>query len=151
MDSHYCTPQSRNTILRDSNIAPFPYSLRMGFKERLTEARKAKKLSQEALGQALGGMSKQTISHWENGRYEPSVVQLQRLCEVLDCTADWLILNKSPGKLGPDALDQAKFYDGLSDGAKKRWKAMRMLIVDAASDKTVEKRMPITKKKEVPQ
>jgi transcriptional regulator with XRE-family HTH domain len=132
-------------------MADILYSFEMGFKERLTEARKAKGLSQEALGEALGGQAKQTISHWETGRYEPSIVQIQRLCEVLGCSAEWLILNKSPAKLGPDALDQAKFYDALSPEAKKRWKTMRMLIVDAASDRTVEKKMPITKKKEIPQ
>jgi transcriptional regulator with XRE-family HTH domain len=151
MDSHNYTFESRNAIRSVRNIEPSLYAFAMGFKERLTEARKAKGLSQEALGEALGGTAKQTISHWEKGRYEPNIVQLQRLCELLGCTADWLILNKSPGKLGPDALDQAKFYDSLSDGAKKKWKTMRMLIVDAASDRTVEKRMPITKKKEIPQ
>jgi transcriptional regulator with XRE-family HTH domain len=123
----------------------------MGFKERLSEARKAKGLSQEALGTALGGISKQSVSHWEKGRYEPNIVQLQKLCDVLDCSADWLVLNKSPEALGPDALAQAKFYDGLSPEAKKKWRTMRMLIVDPASDRIIEQRMPITRKKEVPQ
>jgi transcriptional regulator with XRE-family HTH domain len=120
----------------------------MGFKDRLVEARKAKGFSQEVLGVELGGMSKQGVSHWETGRYEPNIEQLTKLCEILDCTADWLVLGKSQEGLSPDALEQGRFYATLSAEGKKKWKTMRLMFVDGASDKTIEARMPITKRKE---
>lgn len=110
----------------------------MGFKERLVQARG--KLSQTALGEMLGS-SKQTISHWENGRYEPNITQIQKICDVLDCTAEWLVMGRSPESLPPDAIKEGKFYASLSPDAKKKWQTMRALIVDAASDKQVERRM----------
>lgn len=123
----------------------------MGFKERLAEARKAKKLSQEALGALMGGedekMSKQGISHWETGRYEPSLSQLARLCEILDCSADWLLFGRSPENLPPDALAQARIFARLDKEKKKSWIAITQAIFSrAASDATVEAKMPITKK-----
>jgi transcriptional regulator with XRE-family HTH domain len=119
----------------------------MGFKDRLAEARKAKGFSQEVLGAHLG-MSKQGISHWEAGRYTPDIEQLVKLCEVLECSADWLVLGKSPEGLSPDAIEQGRFFSRLSDGGKKKWRTMRLLFVDGASDLTVEAKMPATRKRE---
>lgn len=42
-------------------------------KNKLEELRKEKKLSQEMLGSILG-VSRQTISSLENGRYNPSLI-----------------------------------------------------------------------------
>lgn len=144
--SHHYTPESLNAILRDSNDLSPPYALAVGFKDRLSDARKAKGLSQEALGSAMGGMSKQGISHWETGRYEPNIEQLTRLCEVLECSADWLILGRSPEGLSPDAIEQGRFFARLSVEGKKKWRTMRLMFVDGVSDHAVEKRMPITKR-----
>jgi transcriptional regulator with XRE-family HTH domain len=144
--SHQYTPKSLNAILRDSNLPSPPYALGMGFPERLTQQRKAMGLNQEALGEAMGGMSKQGISHWETGRYEPNITQLARLCEVLDCTADWLLLGKSPEDLPPDAIQEAKFFNKLTPEGKKRWRNLRPVFGEAASDKQVEAKMAITKR-----
>jgi transcriptional regulator with XRE-family HTH domain len=116
----------------------------MSFQDRLKEARKAKGLTLEALGGLLEA-SKQTLSSWENGRYEPNLEQLGKLCEILGCTADWLILGRSPEALPPDAVDEAKSYAKLTPEAKKRWRTLRMLVVDGAPDALVEKKMPVTK------
>lgn len=53
------------------------------FSERITAARKAKKLTQEQVAQALG-VSRQMISHWENGRVEPTQEQREALCALLE-------------------------------------------------------------------
>jgi DNA-binding XRE family transcriptional regulator len=63
----------------------------MTFGSRLKKAREGKKLNQETLGQLLDGVSKQTISHWEGGRYEPNINQLSRLCALLGVSADHLL------------------------------------------------------------
>jgi transcriptional regulator with XRE-family HTH domain len=118
----------------------------MQFGERLRQARNAKGFNQETLGKMLGGTSKQTISHWEGGRYEPNLDQLALLCDVLDTSADWLLLGRSPEGLPPDAIHEGKFYAALSPEGKKKWKAMRLLFVDGATDKVIERRMPVTKK-----
>ena len=44
------------------------------FAKRITAARKGKKLTQEQVAQAVG-VSRQTVSHWENGRVEPTQEQ----------------------------------------------------------------------------
>jgi transcriptional regulator with XRE-family HTH domain len=108
----------------------------MQFGARLRQARKAKGFSQESLGKLLGGMSKQSISHWEGGRYEPNLEQLAQLCSALDTSADWLVLGRSPEGLPPDAIQEGKFYATLGPEAKKKWKTMRLLIVDPAPNRT---------------
>jgi DNA-binding XRE family transcriptional regulator len=122
----------------------------MGFKERLKQAREGMAegtgLTQAAFG-ALLGVSKQTISHWENGRYEPNIAQLQAICEAVPCSADWLVNGISPESLPPDALAQARFYVTLGPDQRKRWHTLRLLMVNGVSDAHVEKRMPITKQK----
>jgi transcriptional regulator with XRE-family HTH domain len=148
MVSHHYTSSSLIAIQPFSNIICRLYALPVEFKDRLKAARKAKGLSQEALGEAMDAMSKQGISHWETGRYEPNIQQLTKLCEVLECSADWLILGKSPEGLAPDAIEQGRFFAKLSADGKKKWRTMRLMFVDGATDKTVETRMPITKKEE---
>ena len=57
------------------------------FSERITAARKEKKLTQEQVAQALG-VSRQLVSHWENGRVEPTPEQREALCKLLDIPMD---------------------------------------------------------------
>lgn len=52
------------------------------FAKRITAARKEKKLTQEQVAQAMG-VSRQTVSHWENGRVEPTQEQREALCRLL--------------------------------------------------------------------
>lgn len=56
--------------------------------EKLSYFRKKKKLSQEELGRALGGLRKATISGWETGRKPVSPWHYDRLCEVLGVSID---------------------------------------------------------------
>ena len=57
------------------------------FAKRITAARKEKKLTQEQVAQAVG-VSRQTVSHWENGRVEPTREQREALCRLLEIPAD---------------------------------------------------------------
>ncbi len=50
--------------------------------ERILKARKAKGMTQEQLASAMG-VSRQLVSHWENGRVDPTPQQLEKLDEVL--------------------------------------------------------------------
>lgn len=57
------------------------------FSERMTAARKDKKLTQDQVAQALG-VSRQLVSHWENGRVEPTQEQREAICKLLDIPMD---------------------------------------------------------------
>lgn len=67
----------------------------MSFGARLTEARKRKNLTQEALGRGLGtdgkDASKAVVYGWEKDQHYPRVDQLELICEKLDCSADYLL------------------------------------------------------------
>jgi transcriptional regulator with XRE-family HTH domain len=126
------TPKYRNTKLQDCyNVAQL-YADWMGLGERLRKAREAQGLTGEFLGSQLG-VSKQTISHWENGRYEPGVEQLRGLCNVLKVSADWLLERESLD-LPPDAVEEARAYLALSLDDRRKWKLMRKAMFSPATN-----------------
>lgn len=102
----------------------------MGFGERLKQARIAKELSGQELGRRLA-VSKPTISHWENGRYEPNIEQIKALCIELETTFDWL--TGRPGlELSAEAMLEAKAYDALSPEDRRKWRALRRTMFSVA-------------------
>ena len=60
------------------------------FNEKLKAARKQKGLSQAALGKLLG-VQAQTIGRWENGKSEPNLKTINKLCEALDVPLRYFI------------------------------------------------------------
>jgi len=142
--SDYYTRKYRIPKLPILHKAKRPYAFFMGFNERLREARLAADLSGDKLGKAVG-YSKQTVSHWEAGRFEPNMETIVKLCQVLDVPADWLLLGKAPEELSAAALREARFYDALTPQAKRKWETAKMLVREAISDAVVEAKMPITK------
>lgn len=58
--------------------------------QRIKEARKAKGLSQEQLGEILN-VSKTTISWYESDSRTPTLEHFDKLTEVLDISADYLL------------------------------------------------------------
>lgn len=59
--------------------------------DRIREARKKLGLSQEELGKKIGGVSKVTISGYENGTKNPKIDKFVKLVDVLDLTPDQLL------------------------------------------------------------
>lgn len=53
------------------------------FCEQLSLARKAKRMTQEQLAVAMN-ITRQGVSHWENGRTLPDAETLKRLSQVLE-------------------------------------------------------------------
>lgn len=123
------TVKSRNAIQHSRNIERPPYAFWMDFGTRLKDARNDAGLTGERLGEALG-VSKQTIAHWEANRYEPRLMHLARLCEVLGVTADWLLTGRSVEPLSPSAIEQGRFYDALSRDGRRMWETAKTLIRD---------------------
>ncbi len=56
----------------------------MGTLERL---RKAKGLSQQDVGEALG-ISQAAVAMWETGKSKPTIDKLQKLAELFGCSID---------------------------------------------------------------
>lgn len=63
--------------------------------EKITILRKARGFSQEQLGLSLAtkdnGVSRQTVSDWENGRTEPKLDNIRALADLLDVSYDALL------------------------------------------------------------
>lgn len=80
------------------------YPVDMEFKDRLSQARKAKtpKLTQSAVADALG-VSPQAVSGWERGEAMPEPDKLVGLGRILGVDVGWL-LSEAPDAVGP-ALD----------------------------------------------
>lgn len=96
--------------------------LDMDFKDRLKEARTAKKLSQSKLA-GLVGVHVTNISRYERGENKPTSEVLSKLAEALGVSADYLMsgsLNDiaQTNILDRDLLDQFKQIDQLSENKK---------------------------------
>jgi transcriptional regulator with XRE-family HTH domain len=102
----------------------------MGFTQRLREARDAKALTGTELGRRLA-VTKASVSHWENGRYEPNLDQLKALCDELAVSADWLLERDETG-LSAEALQEARAYEALSQEDRRKWRAMRLTMFTPA-------------------
>jgi len=79
------------------------------FADRLREARAACGLTQEQLGFAVG-LTKSSISAWENNRETPSFRTLPKLREVLHRSLDELICGQSNTTSGSVVKDQRAEY-----------------------------------------
>lgn len=62
----------------------------MNFPENLRKFRKSKKVSQTELADYVG-ISQRTISHYENGSAEPSLITLCQIADYLQTTLDDLV------------------------------------------------------------
>ena len=59
----------------------------MNLGEKIYNARKVKGFSQETLAERLG-VSRQTISQWENDKFQPNSENIDLLCRVLDLSRE---------------------------------------------------------------
>ena len=59
-------------------------------KENLKQLRKFKKLTQQQVADKLG-ITRACYSGYEQGRRQPSMDILRKICEVLNCSADEII------------------------------------------------------------
>lgn len=98
---------------------------KVAFGRRMRELRSAKvpPLTQERLGQQLA-VKKANISQWESGSHTPKLEALSALCDVLECSADYLLGRNYHG-FSAEALEEARVYDTLAPDDKRKWRAMR--------------------------
>ena len=86
--------------------------------DKIRILRKARGLSQEQLGYSLSrvnkdGISRQTISDWENGNFEPKLENIRDLAEVLDVSFDVLLDDSID-------LDDEKVLDRVLNKTQKK-------------------------------
>ena len=89
--------------------------------DKIRILRKARGLSQEQLGYSLSrvnkdGISRQTISDWENGNFEPKLENVRDLAQVLDVSFDVLLdesVDLNDEKVLNDILNNNKVEDEL--------------------------------------
>lgn len=60
-------------------------------KNRVEEIRNAKGIKQDELGKMLG-VSRQTISSLENGRYNPSILLAHKIAKLFDMTIEEIFI-----------------------------------------------------------
>lgn len=60
----------------------------------IKKARKKKGLTQAELAKQIG-VSQGSLSAWETDRWQPDVESLKKLCEVLNCSADYLLVQQT--------------------------------------------------------
>lgn len=63
----------------------------------IKQYRKALGLTQSQLASILG-VSKNTVSHWEIGDFDPSVNAIFKLCSVFDCNFEELFIQVCKGR-----------------------------------------------------
>ena len=73
----------------------------MELNERIAFVRRAAGLSQEQLGEQLG-VTRQAVSKWESGQTVPDAITISRLCQVLNVSADFVLLGKEPEESAPE-------------------------------------------------
>ena len=85
---------------------------------KIREIRIAKKISQVELAKTLG-VTKQSVSNWENDNIQPSIEMLTRIADALSVSADYLL-----------GRDEKRYIDvtGLPEEAIQRIQALIDII-----------------------
>lgn len=106
---------------------------RRAFGRRLSDARKARGLTQDDVG-AIFDVGKQAVSHWEVGRSVPSAEQLAILGNELGQSVDWLLFGQRTWPF-PDDVSPADIRQLPEDLLQQATGALRMLVQLAQSRK----------------
>lgn len=64
------------------------------FGERLKRLREEKKMTQQDLADMMGKANKTVISSWELNKNQPSISEIEKLCDYFEVSADYLLRGK---------------------------------------------------------
>lgn len=97
------------------------------FSNRIRFLRQSKQLNQVQFSEKLG-VTKQTISNWENGNILPSVEMLEKISDFFEVSTDYL--------LGRDRQDQENIYTiDVTGLTPKEIEHIRYIIDDLRNSK----------------
>lgn len=108
----------------------------MAFADRLSFARKQKKIRQADLGRMVG-TSGDIIGKYERGENTPSIEVAARIADALDVTLDYLVKDGQYEQVDQDTLDRLKKVQGLSAENKGHVFALIDAFIKAAKIKEI--------------
>lgn len=106
---------------------------------RLKELCKKNKMNQTKLAKELE-VSQSCISLWQSGKTRPTAKQMSKLCEIFNCTADYLWGYVDINLKEPESNDNTITVYGRGTGkkvykvSKKRLEAIQALLDEDSSD-----------------
>ena len=71
--------------------------------EKIKELRKAKRVSQVEMANALG-LTKQCVSNWENDNIQPSIEMLVKIADYFGVTTDYLLCRSETDIINVEGL-----------------------------------------------
>lgn len=71
--------------------------------EKIKELRKAKRVSQVEMANALG-LTKQCVSNWENDNIQPSIEMLVKIADYFGVTTDYLLCRSETDVINVEGL-----------------------------------------------
>ena len=101
--------------------------------ENIKNARKALKMSQDALADAIGA-NRVTISQYERGTYLPSVRALERLAEVFGMTTSQLTGGAEPKSGAPKTVEARIVSGGMDQLPRERREQILAVVRAMCSD-----------------
>ena len=104
----------------------------MEFKYRLRDLRREKKLSGQEVVTLLGrdkSLTRQALSKWENGNSFPQVDTCLKLCQIFDCSMDYL-LGLSDNRHGDVGLskEEATLIENFRELPEDHRKAVELFV-----------------------
>lgn len=89
------------------------------FGDRITGAREAANLTQEALARQLG-VKLTTVQNWENDHSDPRANKLQMMSGMLNVSMRWLLTGEGEGIESPAATTNGDMQKALADLSRMR-------------------------------
>lgn len=90
--------------------------------KNLKKARKAKGITQVELAKLIN-VTQATYSEYENGKCKPSFDTVLRLCDILGCSADFLLGRSDDDLFGPSVLPKSEIqeiYEQLDPAGRRQ-------------------------------
>ena len=109
---------------------------------KIAELRKQKGVTQTTLAKLLS-VTAPNISAWENGRWQPNIADIVKMCAYFKCTSDYLLgIDTSLKGYQPSDLPQqaANLWDDLTELQQREivgvMRGMKMVKVQKGKHKT---------------
>lgn len=117
----------------DQSARTYHRDMADGFGLRIRAARMRANLTQEACAEKVG-RTKQNWSHYEKERQEPSFAVLEKFCDLVDVSADYIITGRPSYVMSPEIAEVCKRLTALE---RDKLDAVLTLISNGRDDEKV--------------
>lgn len=103
--------------------------MRNNFAKNLIKLRAEKSISQEQLAEKLG-VSRQTITSWENGKIQPSAGNLAEVAKLFDMTIDRLVFSDYKKTIVADFAEKGmkKMIDKSNEKHNNKYRKIKRIL-----------------------